>query len=52
MGLAFNSAERHPRYSDRVVMGDCPWYWVVSPADSQRLERAGYEIVTRSSLTR
>jgi hypothetical protein len=50
--LAFSSAERHPGWAFCVVMGDCPWYWVVSPADASRLERAGYEIVTRSQFTR
>jgi hypothetical protein len=50
--LAFSSAERHPGWANMVVMGDCPWYWVVSPADASRLERAGYEIVTRSRFIR
>lgn len=30
-----------------VVMGDCPWYWVVCPADASKLVRAGYEILPR-----
>ena len=27
----------------RVVLGDCPEYWLVTPADAERLVRAGYE---------
>ena len=38
---ALRAADRHPGWSNRVVMGDCPCYWLVSPADAQRLERAG-----------
>jgi len=52
LDLAFVAAEHHPGYANHVIMGDCPWYWVVSPVDGQRLERAGYEMVTRSSFTR
>jgi hypothetical protein len=35
-----------------VVMGDCPEYWLVSMADAQRLETAGYELVTQSVVAR
>jgi hypothetical protein len=35
-------------YPMRVVLGDydgeCGEYWVVTPADATRLERAGYEL--------
>ena len=27
----------------RVILGDHPRYWVVSPADAERLTTAGYE---------
>lgn len=29
----------------RIILGDAPTYWVVTPADAQRLIRAGYEMV-------
>jgi len=28
-----------------IVMGDCPDYWVVTLAQAQRLQDAGYEIL-------
>ena len=31
-----------------VVMGDDGMFWVVSGADAQRLEKAGYELAPRS----
>jgi hypothetical protein len=30
----------------RVVMGEEGWYWVVSPADAERLVQAGYETLS------
>jgi hypothetical protein len=33
-------------------MGDCPEYWLVSMGDAQRLEAAGYELVTQSVVVR
>jgi hypothetical protein len=29
----------------RIIMGDAPFYWVVTPADAQRLVKAGYEMI-------
>ena len=29
----------------RIILGDAPYYWVVSNADAQRLVRANYEMV-------
>ena len=28
----------------RIILGDAPTYWVVTPADAERLIRAGYEM--------
>lgn len=52
---AFRSLELANIYADRcvkthwIVMGDNDGesgeYWVTTPADAQRLERAGYEMV-------
>ncbi len=36
--FAFNATE--PLW---VMLGDHPQYWIVTPADAARLERAGYE---------
>ncbi len=49
--LAFQSAERHPGYANHVIMGDCPWYWVVSPADGQRLDGHPVALHPRASST-
>lgn len=27
----------------RIILGDHPWYWVVSPADAERLMAEGYD---------
>ena len=35
---------------DRVIQGECREYWVVSPADAERLQRAGYQIVEESAV--
>ncbi len=35
----------HSVKPSRIVMGDFPYYWVVSPADAERLVRAGYELI-------
>ena len=40
--LAFASLD-HAVKPLRVMLGDDCRYWVVTPADAQRLERAGYE---------
>lgn len=56
---AFEMAERMPTWGC-VLMGefddiedpDSGWYWVTTRADGQRLERAGYEVITRSMLAR
>jgi len=29
----------------RIILGDYPEFWVVTPADAERLIRAGYEMV-------
>lgn len=29
----------------RIILGDAPFYWVVNPADAQRLVKAGYEML-------
>ena len=50
--LAFEFADRmlfpngRPGYG-RVIVGDYPWYWVATPADAERLFRAGYEYASR-----
>ena len=31
-------------------MGDCLEYWVVSPADAERFQRAGYRVVEESPV--
>ena len=51
---AFSNLELANFYADRCVKphwivlgdhdGDVGEYWVVTPADAQRLERAGYEM--------
>jgi hypothetical protein len=28
----------------RIILGDHPWFWVVSPADAERLMNAGYDL--------
>ena len=28
----------------RIVHGNYPYYWVITPADAERLIRAGYEL--------
>ncbi|HEY3874909.1 MAG TPA: hypothetical protein VGM92_05500 [Candidatus Kapabacteria bacterium] len=49
--LARSSAYHHVKPA-RIIMGDCTtddcssgWYWVVSPADAERLVQAGYELI-------
>lgn len=52
---AFRNLDLANLYADRCVKphwivlgdndGDAGEYWVVTPADAQRLERAGYEMV-------
>jgi hypothetical protein len=27
----------------RIILGNHPWFWVVSPADAERLMNAGYD---------
>ena len=49
--LALEAADRM-KGGGSVLMGDCPYYWVTTRGDGQRLERAGYEVITRSSLER
>jgi hypothetical protein len=29
----------------RIVLGEHSTYWLVSPADAERLQRAGYEVL-------
>ncbi len=42
LALATSFASRcHKRH--RLVLGDHPQIWVVSPADAERLTRVGYE---------
>ena len=40
--LAFSSLDHYVKPA-RVMLGDNGKYWVVSPADAARLEKAGYE---------
>ena len=52
LALAYDCADRMQFPNGRlgygrVIMGDCPWYWVVTPADSELLVRAGYEMARR-----
>jgi hypothetical protein len=46
LGLAIESTQ-HAVKPVRVMLGDADerggWFWVVTPADAARLERAGYE---------
>lgn len=48
-GFAFASVSAATAFAERchkpqrVVLGDHPAVWVVSPADAERLARAGYE---------
>ena len=42
---ARSACYEHSVKPSRIVMGDCPWYWVVSPADAERLTKAGYELI-------
>jgi hypothetical protein len=44
LGLAESFVNRCS-YPMRIVMGDHPMYWVVTPADAQRLVKAGYELI-------
>ena len=41
---AWNMVNRATK-PQRIIMGDAPFYWVVSNADAQRLIQAGYEMV-------
>jgi len=34
----------HASKPQRIILGDAPYYWVVTPADAERLIRAGYEM--------
>jgi hypothetical protein len=43
LGLAFSFWDRCQRPM-RVMLGEDGWLWVVTPADSARLELAGYEM--------
>lgn len=40
--LAFNSL-KHCLKPHRVILGDDMKFWVVCPADAEKLHRAGYE---------
>lgn len=40
--LAFSSLDYYVKPA-RVMLGDNDKFWVVSPADAARLEKAGYE---------
>lgn len=40
--MAFNSL-KHSLKPQRVILGDDMKFWVVCPADAERLYRAGYE---------
>jgi hypothetical protein len=42
--LAFACAAASPE-PGQVVLGDCLEYWVVSAADAERLQRAGYPVI-------
>ncbi len=48
-GFRFSSLELAKSFADnatqpqRVILGDHPEIWVVTPADAERLVRAGYE---------
>ncbi len=44
LSLACSSCYEHSVKPRRIVMGDFPWFWVVSPADAERLILAGYEL--------
>ena len=37
------AAREHAVKPVRILLGDHPEYWVVTPADAERLVRAGYE---------
>jgi hypothetical protein len=41
---ARSASNTHSKKPMRVIMGDCPWFWVVSPVDAERLITAGYEL--------
>ena len=32
----------HSLRPTRIILGDHSWYWIVSPADAERLMNAGY----------
>ncbi len=44
LAMARSACYEHSVKPRRIIMGDCPWHWVVSPADAERLLRAGYEL--------
>gem|GEM_PF-1811588 len=46
VSAARNVCYGHSTKPMRIILGDYPEYWVVGPADAERLLRAGYEPVS------
>jgi hypothetical protein len=46
LGTARSICYEHSARPMRIILGDHPFYWVVTPADAERLVRAGYELVS------
>jgi hypothetical protein len=44
LGTARSICYEHSLRPMRIILGDHPSFWVVTPADAERLMRAGYEM--------
>jgi hypothetical protein len=45
LGTARSVCYEHSVRPMRIILGDYPWFWVVTPADAERLVKAGYEYI-------